>query len=68
MLFTLRGFSLKIPLFKIRELVLVKGLHVQGYAVAQLVEAPRYKPDRWRVRFPMESLAFFSDLILPVAL
>jgi hypothetical protein len=39
-----------------------------GYAVAQLVEALPYKPDKSRVRFPMESLAFFSDLILPAAL
>ena len=36
-------------------------LHIWGYAVAQLVES-------LRVRFPVESLEFFSDLILPVAL
>jgi hypothetical protein len=40
----------------------------RGYAVAQLVQALRYKPGRSRVRFSMESLEFFSDLILPVAL
>jgi hypothetical protein len=36
---------------------------IMGYAVAQLVETGRS-----RLRFPMESLEFFSDLILPVAL
>jgi hypothetical protein len=30
-----------------------------------VVKASRYKP---RVRFPMVSLQFFSDIILPVAL
>jgi hypothetical protein len=39
-----------------------------GYAVTQLVEALLYKPEGSRVRLPMESLEFFSDLILPVAL
>ena len=34
-----------------------------GHAVAQLVEASRYK----QVRFPMVSLEFFIDIILPVA-
>jgi hypothetical protein len=34
------------------------------YAVVQLVMALRYK----QVRFPMGSLEFFNDLILPVAL
>jgi len=36
------------------------------HAVAQLVEALRYK--RSRVRFPMVSLEFFFDIILPAAL
>ena len=37
---------------------------IWGYAVAQLVEALRYN----RVRFPIVSLEFFIDIILPVAL
>ena len=40
---------------------------VRGYAVAQLVEVLSYKLQS-RVRFQMESLEFFIDLILPVAL
>ena len=36
----------------------------RGYALAQLVEALRYKP----VRFPIVSLEFFIDIILPAAL
>jgi hypothetical protein len=36
--------------------------------VAQLVEALRYKPEGRGFEIPMESLEFFSDLILPVAL
>jgi hypothetical protein len=36
----------------------------QGHAVAQLVEALRYK----RVRFPLVSLAFFIDIIHPASL
>jgi hypothetical protein len=39
-----------------------------GYAVDQLVEALRYKPEGRGFRFPIESLELFSDLILPVAL
>ena len=39
-----------------------------GHAVAQLVEALRYKPERLRVRFPMVSLECFIDIILPAAL
>jgi hypothetical protein len=35
-----------------------------GYAMAQLVEALHYKPEGRGVRFPMESLELFSDLIL----
>ena len=38
------------------------------YAVAQLVEALRYKPEGRGVRFPMVSLEFFIDIILPAAL
>jgi hypothetical protein len=38
-----------------------------GYAVSQLVEALRYKPEG-RVRFPRGSLGFLIDLILPAAL
>jgi len=34
------------------------------HAVAQLVEALRYKPQNLRVRFPMVSLKFFIDIIL----
>ena len=39
-----------------------------GHAVAQSVEALRYKAGRSRVRFPMVSLEFFIDIILPAAL
>jgi len=35
-----------------------------GHAVAQSVEALRYKPGRSRVRFPMVSLGFFIYIIL----
>ena len=38
-----------------------------GHAVAQLVEAP-LQVGRSRVRFPMVSLEFFIDIILPAAL
>jgi hypothetical protein len=40
---------------------------IRGYAVAQLVEALRYKPED-RGFFSRYSHKFFSDLILPVAL
>jgi hypothetical protein len=36
-----------------------------GHAVAQLVDALRYKPEG---RFPMVSLEFFIDIILQVTL
>jgi len=35
--------------------------------VAQLVEIPLYKQTRSRIRFQMESLKFFIDIILPAA-
>jgi hypothetical protein len=38
------------------------------HAVAQLVETLRCKPEGRRVRFPMVSLEFFIDIILPAAL
>ena len=38
-----------------------------GQAVLQLVEALRYKPEGSQVRFPMVSLKFFIDIILPTA-
>ena len=38
------------------------------HAVAQFVEALRYKPEGSRVRFPMGSLEFFIDIILPAAI
>jgi hypothetical protein len=37
-----------------------------GHAMAQLVEAVRYKPNLW-VRFPSMSLDFLFDIILPDA-
>jgi hypothetical protein len=40
-------------------------LLVVGNAVAQLVDALRYKPEG---RFPLLSLEFFIDIILPAAL
>ena len=42
-----------------------KYLHVSRHAVAQLVEALRYKS---RVCFPMVSMEIFIDIILPAAL
>jgi hypothetical protein len=39
-----------------------------GHAVVQLVEALHYKPEGRGVRFPMVSLEFFIDIILPAAL
>ena len=41
---------------------------IRGHAVAELVEALRYKPEVHRVRFPIMSLEFFIDIILPVVL
>jgi hypothetical protein len=40
----------------------------RGHAVAQLVEALRYKPEGRAFRFPMVSLEFFMDVIIPAAL
>jgi len=39
-----------------------------GYAVAQLVEALCYKPEGRGFDFPLVSLEFFIDIILPAAL
>ena len=39
-----------------------------GYAVAQLVEALRYKPEGRGVDFPMVSREFSIEIILPAAL
>jgi hypothetical protein len=39
-----------------------------GGTVVQLVEALRYKPEGRGVRFPLMSLEFFIDIILPAAL
>jgi hypothetical protein len=41
---------------------------LKGHAVAQLVEALRYKPEGRGVGFPMVSLKFVIDIILPAAL
>jgi hypothetical protein len=38
-----------------------------GHAVEQFVQAVRYKPESRGVRFPMVSLEFFIDIILPAA-
>jgi len=38
------------------------------HTAAQLVEALRSKPGRSRVQFPIVSLEFFIDVILPAAL
>ena len=43
-------------------------LAVRGHPVAHLVQALRYQAERSRVRFPILSLEFFIDIILPVAL
>ena len=43
--------------------------HVRnGHAGAQLVEVLRDKAERSRLRFPIVSLEFFIDVILPIAL
>ena len=39
-----------------------------GHAVAQSVEAPRYKSEDRGFESPMVSLEFFVDIILPAAL
>jgi len=45
---------------------ITRNLHLsRGHAVAQLVEALRYKS---RVRFPMAFSEFFIDTILPAVL
>jgi len=49
------------------HLLSVTFLKIQGHAVAQLVEVLRYKSNRSRLRFPMVSLKFFIDIILPAA-
>ena len=49
-------------------LLLVVVVVVVGYVVAQLVEVLCFQAGRWRVRFPMISLEFFIDIILPAAL
>ena len=46
--------------------ICAKYLFYTGHTVAQLVEALRYKPEG--CGFPMVSLEFFIDIILPVAL
>ena len=47
----------------------IPGTHFcWGHAVAQLVEALRYKPEGRGVRFPIVSLEFFIDIILSAAL
>jgi hypothetical protein len=40
----------------------------KGHAVTKSVEALRYKSEGSRVRFPMVSLEFFFNIILPDAL
>jgi len=46
----------------------IRLTNVWGHAVAQLVEALRYNTEGRGVRFPMVSLDFFIDIILPAAL
>ena len=41
---------------------------LEEHAVAQLIEALRFKDGRSRVRFPLVSLELFIDTILPAAL
>jgi hypothetical protein len=41
---------------------------IVGHAMAQLVEALRYKPESHGLDFPMVSLEFFIHIILPAAL
>ena len=40
---------------------------LRGYAVAQLVQGTALQAGRPRVRFPMVSLEFFIDILLPAA-
>jgi hypothetical protein len=46
----------------------MKFLVVRGYAVAQLIEEGRYKPEDCGVRFPIMSVEIFIAVILPAAL
>jgi len=39
-----------------------------GHTVVQMVEAPRFKPEGHAFRFPIASLEFFIDIILPAAI
>ena len=39
-----------------------------GHAVVQLVGVLHSKPEVSRISFPMDSLGFFTDLILPATL
>jgi hypothetical protein len=50
--------------------VLILGVQYKtvGHAVAQLVEALHCMPEGRGVRFPIVSLEFFIDIILPAAL
>jgi len=42
--------------------------YLREHAVEQLVAALRYKAGRSRVRFPIVSIEFFIEIILPAAL
>ena len=55
---------LSFRIFKIR----IYTFRSVGYAVAQLVEAVRYKPEGRGFDSPLVSLEFFIDVILPAAL
>ena len=55
----------------LRQRVLVNSSPYRNYFEAHggvVFNALLYKTGRWRVRFPMMSLEFFIDIILPVAL
>ena len=48
--------------------ILLQLFKIVGHTVAQLVEALHYKFGRLRVQFPVVSLEFFFDRILPATL
>jgi hypothetical protein len=48
--------------------ILAKYMRIMGHAVAQLLEALRYKPEGRGFDSQMRSLNFSIDLILPAAL
>jgi len=66
---SINDFDFIYIVFKLIFLMFYKVANLLlGHAVAQLVKDLPYKAKRSRVRFPMVSLEFFIDIILPAAL